>query len=122
MRISFQNRSVHKSSWITFVRITNNIFFIRFIFKSQFPFQTGRKTCTASTNPRLRNHRPEPEADDQVHSKVIDPELDEETELPLEPDESQVGVEGVGELDIGEPLELDRAELAARVRAMRAAR
>ena len=65
------------------------------------------------TNPRLRNHRPEPEADDQVHSKVIDPELDEETELPLEPDESQVGVEGLGELDIGEPLELDRAELAA---------
>ena len=45
--------------------------------------------------------------------KAVDPDLEEEAELSLEPDESQVAVEGLSELDVEEPLELDRAELAA---------
>ena len=61
----------------------------------------------------LRPKKQKPEADNQVLSKVVDPDLEEEPELSLEPDESQVAVEGLIELDVEEPLELDRAELAA---------
>ena len=63
------------------------------------------------TNPRPRKNKPE--AEDQAQATAVDPDLEEETELALEPDESQAGVEGLGELDIDEPLELDRAELVA---------
>ncbi len=54
-----------------------------------------------------------PGADDQALSKVIDPDLEEEPELLMEPEEGQVAGEGLSELDVEEPLELDRAELAA---------
>ena len=65
------------------------------------------------TNLRPQKHTPEAEADDQTGSNAVDPELEEEPELILDPDESQVVVEGLSELDVEEPLELDRAELAA---------
>ena len=65
------------------------------------------------TNLRPQKDTPETEADDQTGSNAVDPELEEEPELILDPDESQVVVEGLSELDVEEPLELDRAELAA---------
>ena len=63
------------------------------------------------TNLQPKKQKPEPE--EQVLPKAVDPDLEEEPELSLEPDESQVVVEGLIELDVEEPLELDRAELAA---------
>ena len=68
-------------------------------------------TRTARPNPRPKKRKPE--ADDQALSKTVDPDLEEEPELSLEPDENQVVAEGLSELDAEEPLELDRAELAA---------
>jgi len=63
------------------------------------------------TNLRPKKHKPEP--DDQLLLKTVDPDLEEEPKLSLGPDESQVVVEELIELDVEEPLELDRAELAA---------
>ncbi len=67
------------------------------------------------TNLRPKKRPPEPESDpeDQLLLKTVDPDLEEEPRLSLEPDESQVVAEGLSELDVEEPLELDRAELAA---------
>ena len=76
----------------------------------------------SKTKPTLRyphrpaNPRPKkqtPKTDNQAASKADDLDLEEEPEISLEPDESQVTVEGLGELEVEEPLELDRAELAA---------
>ena len=46
-------------------------------------------------------------------ANVKDPDLEEEVYLSMEPEESQVEGEDLNELEPGEPLELDRAELAA---------
>ena len=56
-----------------------------------------------------------PGADEQVvdPSKAVDPDLEEELGLAIEPEESLVAVEGLNGLEVEEPLELDRAELAA---------
>ena len=62
--------------------------------------------------PAPKKHTPEP--DDPVLSKAIDPDLEEEPELSsMEPEENQMAGEALSELDVEEPLELDRAELAA---------
>ena len=67
------------------------------------------------TNLRPKKRQPKPESDpeDQLLLKTVDPDLEEEPRLSLEPDESQVVAEGLSELEVEEPLELDRAELAA---------
>jgi len=54
-------------------------------------------------------------ADDQALdlSKAADADIEEELGLSVEPEENQVAVEGLNGLEIEEPLELDRAELAA---------
>jgi RNA polymerase sigma factor RpoD-like protein len=56
-----------------------------------------------------------PEADDPSPelSKEDETDLDEELELAVEPGESPAAVEGLIGLEVEEPLELDRAELAA---------
>jgi RNA polymerase primary sigma factor len=46
-------------------------------------------------------------------SKVVDPDLDEESGLAIEPEENQVEVEDLNGLEVEEPLDMDRAELAA---------
>jgi RNA polymerase primary sigma factor len=45
--------------------------------------------------------------------KVVDPDLDEESGFAMEPEENQVEVEELNGLDVEEPLDMDRAELAA---------
>jgi RNA polymerase primary sigma factor len=59
--------------------------------------------------------KPYPEEADQAEelSKAIDPDLEEELELSIEPEESQVTVDNLNGLEFEEPLELERAELAA---------
>ena len=50
VRIPFHNRTVHKSSRVPFVGVTNDIFLIGLVFAGKFPFQTGRETAaTPST-------------------------------------------------------------------------
>ncbi len=55
------------------------------------------------------------EADDQAldPSKAVNPDLEEELDLPIEPEGGQAAIEGLNGLGGEEPLELDRAELAA---------
>ena len=62
----------------------------------------------------LREPNPEPEdARAGDLSKAVDPDLDEELGFAIEPEENQAAVEGLNGLEVEEPLELDRAELAA---------
>jgi RNA polymerase primary sigma factor len=55
------------------------------------------------------------EADDAAQdlSKAVEPDLEDEQELALEPEGDQAAIEGLNGMEGGEPLELDRAELAA---------
>ena len=60
-----------------------------------------------------------PELDDKTPgltpdvSKAVDPELEDELGLAVEPEDSPLAIEGLNGLEVEEPLELDRAELAA---------
>jgi RNA polymerase primary sigma factor len=71
----------------------------------------NRRGGPAKSKPRDNNH----ERDNQVGdlSEVVDPDMEEELGLAIEPEESQGAVEALNGLEIEEPLELDRAELAA---------
>ena len=48
VRIAFQNGTVHKCTWVTFVGIYYYIFFFRLIACCEFPFLPGRETCTTA--------------------------------------------------------------------------
>jgi RNA polymerase primary sigma factor len=75
------------------------------------PRHPHRQGASAASEPQ----RQDPEEDDQAVdlSKAVDPDLGEELGLSIEPEESQVAVENLNGLEIEEPLDLDRAELAA---------
>jgi RNA polymerase primary sigma factor len=82
-------------------------------------------TSKTKPSPRTPHRRSRPavsdlpdqnsEADDQAgdDTKAVTPDLEEELGIVTEPEENQVTVEGFNGLDVEEPLELDRAELAA---------
>ena len=57
--------------------------------------------------------KPEPDDPAADLSKEVESDLEEELGLAIEPEENPVAVEGLNGLEIEEPLELDRAELAA---------
>ena len=69
----------------------------------------GRPDSPATPTPKKRKSA----GPEKARPKVAEPDIDEEVELPLEPEDGQPPVEGLNGLDIEEPLELDRAELAA---------
>ncbi len=73
---------------------------------SRYPHRPG--------NPAAPGHKKrDSETDDKTLSKEIESDSEEEPELSMEPEESQAAAEGLSEPDVEEPLELDRAELAA---------
>ena len=81
-----------------------------------------KKTKSIPRYPRRRGasvtsepQKQDPEEADQAEdlSKAVDPDLEEELGLSIEPEENQVVVENLNGLEVEEPLELDRAELAA---------
>ena len=56
MGVAFQNATVHKCTRVTFVSVTDYIFFIAYRFSSKFPFHTGREaTAATTTQARLFN-------------------------------------------------------------------
>ncbi len=61
--------------------------------------------------PTAKKRPPKPEQG--MEPKQVDPENEEESESMNGPDESQVMPEGLNELEVDEPFELDRLELAA---------
>ena len=62
----------------------------------------------------LQEPNPEPEgARADGLTKAVDPDLEEDLGFALEPEENPAAIEGLNGLEVEEPLELDRAELAA---------
>jgi len=74
--------------------------------------QAARRTSRPAASGRKRQPT---SVDDQVLdlSKAADADIEEELGLVMEPEENRVAVESLNGLEIEEPLELDRAELAA---------
>ena len=75
------------------------------------PRNPHRPASLSISRPSSRKPRLDDQAEEQ--SKAVEPELEEELGLAMEPEENQVAVEGLDGLELEEPLELDRAELAA---------
>src|SRR5690554_875762 len=46
VRVTLQDTSIHKSTGISFIRVTDDIFFITLFLTGKFPFQSGREAGT----------------------------------------------------------------------------
>ena len=57
MGVTFQHRTVHESTWVSFIRITAYIFlYFSTIAGSELPFQAGGEACTStSTDAAVQN-------------------------------------------------------------------
>jgi len=76
--------------------------------------RTTKPTARPTPRPaKSRSKQPGSGPYEKAPSKPVDPDLEEETGLALEPDEPSEGIEEFAELETEEPLELDRAELVA---------
>ena len=75
-----------------------------------------KKTAPENKKPLQKKSPKVPEVKDQnpaLEDPAVDPDIEEELDLTVEPEEVPVGAEALNGLDVEEPLELDRMELAA---------
>ncbi len=78
---------------------------------TSIPRHPRRQHASVTSEPQKQDPEEAGQAEDL--SKAIDPDLEEELGLSIEPEETQAAVENLNGLEFEEPLELDRVELAA---------